>query len=891
MDINSLKIAIDTRDAITAKDNLDKLGKSSKDLDNNVSKAVQSLSSFRGIIATIATGAVISNYIKFSDTFTTIESRLKLVTKSTQEYTKAQEGLLNISMQTRQSFETTVDLYSKISTSTEKLKLSQDKLLDVVEAINTASLIGGGNQEGIKAALVQLGQGFASGTLRGEELNSVLEQTPRLAKAIADGIGISTGELRAFAETGKLTTEMLTTGLTGQLGKLRDEAKNVGVTFGQAMENMETALTRAAGEFNNVTGLSSTLANGINSLSLSIAKNVDSISELVDAIKLVGTTAIIMATSYKIVNTALALSSSTTKTLAVNHSALSASMYMTGASATTMATGMGTATIASRALGIAMKTIPFVAIAGTVALLVDSFYNGGKSADSFAFSVNKLGSELEMLPFTKRLAEVNVELKKMDEQFKGYSDSQKLMYQGGYDALYKEKTQLESNIKAIENKNTATKKANDEAKTSAMAQATNEKILIDLMDERNQKIAKVKKETQELRKEGGNVVLIAEREAKLIKEINEQYDKKSVDEFNRKQKETADSLEKISSAYQEMAKLGMTEYEKALYDIKLQSIEFINTTGDVTTALKMQSIAEDELNKKQTENNLKELTEAEKKRKEEIDKRLVSLNREYDLKEKQAGLIVDEVERNSTLTKLYNERQKEELKAQKDKGEIIDSYYQASLAYEKELMDRTIFRYSQTGQIIESVSSGMKSTMMDFFDYTSNGFGNLKKLTIDLGNMIYKSITQQMVVNPLVNALSSAATSYFTPSVASAKGNVFESPSLSQYSNSVVSKPTTFAFATGGVPSMGVMGEKNGGSPEAIIPLTRTSNGDLGVKSVNTNSNNGVVKVEVINQTSGEVQVTNTSTRNDLEGTILSIVIGGIQNNKMGMRNLIQGAR
>ena len=52
---------------------------------------------------------------------------------------------------------------------------------------------------------------------------------------------------------------------------------------------------------------------------------------------------------------------------------------------------------------------------------------------------------------------------------------------------------------------------------------------------------------------------------------------------------------------------------------------------------------------------------------------------------------------------------------------------------------------------------------------------------------------------------------------------------------------------------------------------------------------NGVVKVEVINQSNQEVQVTNTKTRNDLEGTVLSIVINGINNNKMGLRTMIGG--
>jgi lambda family phage tail tape measure protein len=64
----------------------------------------------------------------------------------------------------------------------------------------------------------------------------------------------------------------------------------------------------------------------------------------------------------------------------------------------------------------------------------------------------------------------------------------------------------------------------------------------------------------------------------------------------------------------------------------------------------------------------------------------------------------------------------------------------------------------------------------------------------------------------------------FTP-VASAKGNVFDTPGLSAYSNSVVSSPTIFPFAKGA----GLMGEAG---PEAIMPLTRTAGGQLGVRAL-----------------------------------------------------------
>ncbi|MGT2493131.1 tape measure protein [Cupriavidus basilensis] len=45
---------------------------------------------------------------------------------------------------------------------------------------------------------MQLGQAFASGTLRGEELNSVLEQAPALAQAIAKGLGTTTGNCASW---------------------------------------------------------------------------------------------------------------------------------------------------------------------------------------------------------------------------------------------------------------------------------------------------------------------------------------------------------------------------------------------------------------------------------------------------------------------------------------------------------------------------------------------------------------------------------------------------------------------------------------------------------------------------------------------------------------------
>ncbi|SER55335.1 phage tail tape measure protein [Pseudomonas soli] len=74
--------------------------------------------------------------------------------------------------------------------------------------------------------------------------------------------------------------------------------------------------------------------------------------------------------------------------------------------------------------------------------------------------------------------------------------------------------------------------------------------------------------------------------------------------------------------------------------------------------------------------------------------------------------------------------------------------------------------------------------------------------------------------------------------VPNAKGGVYESPSLSHFSNQVHSSPQFFAFAKGA----GVFGEAG---PEAIMPLTRAPDGNLGVRAVGGSGAGGSTSISV----------------------------------------------
>lgn len=824
MDIEKIKIAIDTGDLQRAKNELDKVEKSAKSVDKSVGGITNSLMSFKGAVAAVATNAVITNLIKMSDTYSSIESRLKLATNSTKEYVKAQEALFTISQTTRTSLESTTELYAKIQLSTKSLKVSQEDLLSVTETINKTGIISGGSAESIKAALMQLGQAFGSGKLGGEELNSILEQTPRLAKAVADGLNVEVGALKSLAEQGAITSKVLFDAIKSQSNVVDIEFNGMAQTIGQSYTQIENSTLKVVGTFLNASGTTSTLSQSISDLS----KSIDgSSASLVDFSIQVGA---VFGRTVDMIN-------------------------------------LGYETLENTG----QKIVGGIArtVYGVINSITSLSYESAKSLNSIGLTSD------ETLSKTKSIADT---------------------VRGAYDAAGR--VMLES----TDDLNNALQKANLTIEERVQISKAEYALSVKTAETRRKELDSLDSKTKKTKEQ-------IESEAKAKKELERASEKQ--------QKEQASALKEVNSAYLEMSRVGMSEYDKALSEIQEKTKEWIKTTGNKAEALKKEAVLIAELNKKRDDEVAKQALELERQRNEQIDKRITSLNREYDLKEKQVGLIYDETERNQALTKLYYERRVQEIELEKQKKEQSDSFYESQLTYEKNLLDQTLFRYSATGQIIESVSSGMKSTMMDFFDYTSAGFGDLKKMALDLGNIIYKAVIQQMVVNPLVGALSSAATSYFaTPTPTTTGGGTYNGVTSTAFKwDGGISDGTTIKkFASGYIAGNRYASTdslSNDRIPalispgEAVIPASsvnqnrdlvqalisnrgrKFADGYIAPSVASPSGGNGVVKVEVINQTNQEVQVTNISTRNDLEGTILSVWINAVNTNKMGVRTML----
>jgi tape measure domain-containing protein len=208
------------------------------------------------------------------DTYTNIQNRLKLVTNNASELVGVTKALFEISNSTRQSFESTAEVYARVALATKEMGLSQRDTLQFTESLNQAVALSGASSAEASAGLIQLSQGLASGTLRGDELRSVLEQLPAVADVIAKGLGVTRGELRKMGEEGKITADQVIKAFALARVELEENFAKTVPTIGQAFTVLRNRFIEFVGELDKSTGASTTLAK----LIIMLSKNLDTLS-------------------------------------------------------------------------------------------------------------------------------------------------------------------------------------------------------------------------------------------------------------------------------------------------------------------------------------------------------------------------------------------------------------------------------------------------------------------------------------------------------------------------------------------------------------------------------------------------------------------------------------
>lgn len=212
-------------------------------LRNGNSAAGGLLGKVKGIVATLAAGAGLKALTGLSDKLTSTTVRLSFMVDDGGSVDALEQKIMASAQRSRSYYLDTASAIASMGSNAGRAFSNNDELIGFMELINKSFVIGGASAEGQSAAMLQLTQAMAAGALRGEELNSILENAPSIARAIESYMGIAEGSIKQYAEQGLVTAEVVKNAMFASADEINAKFESMPMTWGQiAIKMQNTAL-------------------------------------------------------------------------------------------------------------------------------------------------------------------------------------------------------------------------------------------------------------------------------------------------------------------------------------------------------------------------------------------------------------------------------------------------------------------------------------------------------------------------------------------------------------------------------------------------------------------------------------------------------------------------
>lgn len=216
---------------------------------DSASEAARSTNSFVSSLRNLAGAYVgvrgLSSLFNLSDTMTQTTARLDMMNDGLQTTAELNRMIYESAQRSRGAYQVTADMVSKLGNLAGEAFSSNKELVAFAEQLNKQITLSGASTVAADAAMLQLTQAMSSGVLRGEELNSILEQTPTIAKTIADYMGVSTGQMREMASEGQVTAEVVKNALLGAADEVNAKFEQMPMTWGQVWTSFKNTAIMA----------------------------------------------------------------------------------------------------------------------------------------------------------------------------------------------------------------------------------------------------------------------------------------------------------------------------------------------------------------------------------------------------------------------------------------------------------------------------------------------------------------------------------------------------------------------------------------------------------------------------------------------------------------------
>ena len=193
-----------------------------------------------GLVGAYASLSSIKSIGSLSDEMSQTKARLDMVNDGLQTNEELNSMIFKSARDSRGQYKATADLVTSLGNNCGTVFESTKETVTFAEQLNKRFAIAGAGPEAASNAITQLSQGLAAGALRGDELNSVLEQAPNIARSIESYMGIAQGTIKEAAKEGLVTADVVKNAILSSADETNAKFAQMPMTWGQIWQNIKT---------------------------------------------------------------------------------------------------------------------------------------------------------------------------------------------------------------------------------------------------------------------------------------------------------------------------------------------------------------------------------------------------------------------------------------------------------------------------------------------------------------------------------------------------------------------------------------------------------------------------------------------------------------------------
>jgi len=227
-----------------------------------------------GLFAAFAGGQLLAlgtGALRAADEFNMLQARIKSVVGETGNFNHISRELIETSKQTGVEFSNTVQIFQRIKMAGQEFKMTNDEILRGVKAVEQLGVVSGASNDALRFGLTQFGQAMSSNIVRAEEFNSIMENIPMLGERIAEGFGVTSGQLRKAVIEGRVLSKDVMEILVEKADQINEDFEKMPRSLGMSINSLNTSW----GEFLSTLNQTFPILDGIKAAIDSITAGLD----------------------------------------------------------------------------------------------------------------------------------------------------------------------------------------------------------------------------------------------------------------------------------------------------------------------------------------------------------------------------------------------------------------------------------------------------------------------------------------------------------------------------------------------------------------------------------------------------------------------------------------